>query len=241
MALPRQVPRLTWKWGGRTNPFKSGNSSSVANLEKNIHCSWQDGHIIGTGNTWIFRKCPRKKIFVHNFSHNHHLTILPPFDHCPACLVHHKDFSFSTFLYFSQALFCICLTLRQTTHHFHCVFQSFYCVYKHAWFVSLKWSHFDPFWTIFFIRSTVNLEWFSGETVLEMLAWHCSTLREDINAITIMNNHLSWLEPSPQIPAPVFFKTKTPCCPVSWWHSQEVVQWFPASLELRQQWNHEKT
>ena len=111
----------------------------------------------------------------------------------------------------------------------------------HAWFVSLKWSHFDPFWTIFFIRSTVNLEWFSGETVLEMLAWHCSTLREDINAITIMNNHLSWLEPSPQIPAPVFFKTKTPCCPVSWWHSQEVVQWFPASLELRQQWNHEKT
>ena len=108
-------------------------------------------------------------------------------------------------------------------------------------FFSLKWSHFDPFWTIFFIRSTVNLEWFSGETVLEMLAWHCSTLREDINAITIMNNHLSWLEPSPQIPAPVFFKTKTPCWPVSWWHSQEVVQWFPASLELRQQWNHEKT
>ena len=77
-------------------------------------------------------------------------------------------------------------------------------------FFSLKWSHFDLFWTIFFIRSTVNLEWFSGETVLEMLAWHCSTLREDINAITIMNNHLSWLEPSPQIPAPVFFKTKTP-------------------------------
>ena len=147
----------------------------MANLEKNIHCSWQDGHIIGTGNTWIFRKCPRKKIFVHNFSHNHHLTILPPFDHCPACLVHHKDFSFSTFLYFSQALFCICLTLRQTTHHFHCVFQSFYCVYKHAWFVSLKWSHFDPFWTIFFIRSTPSVAELSKDccTVDNMwLKWH---------------------------------------------------------------------
>ena len=34
MLAARQVPRLTWKWGGRTNPFKSGNSSSVANLEK---------------------------------------------------------------------------------------------------------------------------------------------------------------------------------------------------------------
>ena len=48
LGLVRQVPRLTWKWGGRTNPFKSGNSSSVANLEKNTHCCRQDGHRIGT-------------------------------------------------------------------------------------------------------------------------------------------------------------------------------------------------
>ena len=131
---PRQVPRLTWKWGGRTNPFKSGNSSSVANLEKNIHCSWQDGHIIGTGNTWIFRKCLRKKFFVHNFCHNLGQTILLQFDHCPACLLHHKDFSFSMFLYFSRAPFCICLALRQVPHHcfphVHCVFLSFHCVYN---------------------------------------------------------------------------------------------------------------
>ena len=30
----RQVPRLTWKWGGRTDPLKSGILSSEANPEK---------------------------------------------------------------------------------------------------------------------------------------------------------------------------------------------------------------
>ena len=132
-VFPRQVPRLTWKWGGRTDPLKSGILSSEANPEKNTHCSSQVGHIIGTVSTWIFRKCQRKKIFVHNFCHNRQLTILLPFDHCPACLLHHKDFSFSMFQYFSRAPFCICLALRQVPHHcfphFHCVFRYFHCTY----------------------------------------------------------------------------------------------------------------
>ena len=76
-------PTCFWKWVGGTNPFKSGILSSEADPEKNIHCSWQDGHIIGTGNTWNFRKCLWKKIFVHNFCHKLGQTILLQFDHSP--------------------------------------------------------------------------------------------------------------------------------------------------------------
>ena len=41
-------PTCFWKWVGGTNPFKSGILSSEADPEKNIHCSCQVGHIIGT-------------------------------------------------------------------------------------------------------------------------------------------------------------------------------------------------
>ena len=76
-------PTCFWKWVGGTNPFKSGILSSEADPEKNIHCSCQVGHIIGTCGAWILWKCLRKKIFLHNFCHNWLLTILPRFDHSP--------------------------------------------------------------------------------------------------------------------------------------------------------------
>ena len=44
-------PTCFWKWVGGTMSIKSGILSSEADPEKNTHCSSQDGHIIGTGNT----------------------------------------------------------------------------------------------------------------------------------------------------------------------------------------------
>ena len=107
LSQPRQVPRLTWKWGGRTDPLKSGILSSEANPEKNTHCSSQVGHIIGTVSTWIFRKCQRKKIFVHNFCHNRQLTILLRFDHSPP-LIWSLD---------STGFHWICLISFHISHH----------------------------------------------------------------------------------------------------------------------------
>lgn len=162
------------------------------------------------------------------------------------------DFPFSMISYFFRAPFCICLALRQVPHHcfphFHCVFLSFHCVYKHAWFVSLKWSHFDPFCAIFFITSTVKLEWFSGATVFEMLAWHRMGLWHSGKI-----NMLSDYEPSPVLIRALPLDTSASLHQdknslLSSVHYDDpavlvglqVVQWFPASLELHQQWRHEK-
>ena len=69
--------------GWWNEPFQKWDFKFRGRSWKKIHCSWQDGHIIGTGNTWIFRKCLRKKFFVHNFCHNLGQTILHQFDHSP--------------------------------------------------------------------------------------------------------------------------------------------------------------
>ena len=172
-------PTCFWKWVGGTNPFKSGILSSEADPEKNIHCSWQDGHIIGTGNTWIFRKCLRKKFFVHNFCHNLGQTILLQFDHCPACLLHQMDFSFSMFLYFSRALFCICLALRWVSHHFPLIFTVYFILLN-----AFKGTNDLLYWNEEFLNKYWNV--FRCDCVRDAcMASHTSlTLREDKYFVT---------------------------------------------------------
>ena len=175
--------RLTWKWGGRTDPLKSGILSSEANPEKNTHCSSQVGHIIGTVSTWIFRKCQRKKIFVHNFCHNRRQTILHQFDHCPARLLHHMDFPFSMFSYLSQSPFVwpwdrfhTSVSLIFTVHF--CLINAFSGT---LWIVSVKWRNVDYSYAIFIITCKhwnifrCDCVYYAMPCILymyKMLAWH---------------------------------------------------------------------
>ena len=123
-------PTCFWKWVGGTNPFKSGILSSEADPEKNIHCSWQDGHIIGTGNTWIFRKCLRIFFLLTTFatildrlSSSNLITLLLQFDHWSSLDL--LDF----FSYFSSYL-------QQMA-----VFRTTYHVLHPIWF---KFQHTSP-------------------------------------------------------------------------------------------------
>ena len=185
---------------------------------------------------------PAKKVFCSQLLSQSSVDYPPPISSLPSLPATSQGFVISMCLYFSWAPYCICLALRQGPHHcfphFHCVFRYFHCTHD-----LFPWNGAILTHSVQFSSLQAQLNW-NGFQVrlcsrcLLDIAWHSGK--------KIMRSHYE-LSPvliralSPDTSASLLQDKNSLLSSVLVW--LQVVQWFPASLDLHQQslWRHEKS
>ena len=142
-------------------------------LEKKTHCGCQVGHIIGTVSTWIFRKCLRKKIFVHNFCHNRQLTILLRFRHSPPPI---SVLDFTGFVGFLFTSHHICSKWQCSEPRYH-VLQRILFKFQHTLLPGSEWGEFGDLQIKF----------------CACITWQCHLCRHDIHCTPQLIVYLDFL------------------------------------------------